>query len=91
MKMETQAKNDSPAGSPQPARGKRTGLIAAVLAVAALGGLWALGYWPRAARTRQLAAGARAQQQLLPPVTVVPAREAPAEVEIGRASCREKV
>lgn len=83
MKMETETKNNSAAGSPHPHRGGHKVLLLAVIAAAALGALWALGYWPRATRTRQLAAAAQAQQQALPSVTVVPAREAPAEVEIS--------
>lgn len=83
MKTETEMNHSGGAASGRPVRAGRKGLIIAVLAVAALGALWILGYLPRAARTRQLAAGAQAQQQSLPSVTVVPAREAPAELEIS--------
>lgn len=83
MKMETETKNSQAAGSPQPARPARKGLVIAVLALVLLGGLWILGYWPRAARSRQLAVAARAQQESLPAATVVPARRAPSEVEIS--------
>lgn len=83
MKMETEANHSRATGTARPNRPGRKGLIIAILAVALLGALWAVGYWPRAARSRQLAAGAQAQQQTLPSVTVVPAREAPAEVTIS--------
>lgn len=83
MKTETEMNHSGGVAPGRPVRTGRKGLIIAVLAVAALGALWLLGYRPRAARTRQLAAGAQAQQQSLPSVTVVPAREAPAELEIS--------
>jgi len=83
MKLDTETKDNSAVGSPRSARPKRKGLIIAVLSVALLGGLWTLGYLPRAARTRQLTTGAQRQLQSVPSVTVVPAKEAPAEMEIS--------
>ncbi len=83
MKMETETNQNEAARPAPPKRPGSKGLIAAILALVVLGGLWALGYWPRAARSRQLAAAAQAQQHALPAATAVPAREAPAEVEIS--------
>lgn len=40
---------------------------------------FAIGYWPRVTRARRLAATAQANRHALPAVTVVPAKEAPAE------------
>jgi RND family efflux transporter MFP subunit len=64
-------------------RGHARGLLILAVTVVGLGALWALGYWPRATRARQLAAAAQAVQRSLPSVTVVPVKGAPAEVEIS--------
>lgn len=81
--MRMEPRTEGMAGSQQAGRRSRKALVAAALAAVALGALLAVGYWPRATRARQLAATAQAQQQSLPSVTVVPAKEAPAEVEIS--------
>ena len=57
-------------------------LVWIIAAALALGGLFVLGYWPRAARARKLAEGVRASRRALPSVTVALAKEAPAEAEL---------
>lgn len=81
--MRMEPRTEGMAGSQQAGRRSRKALVAAALAAVALSALLAVGYWPRATRARQLAATAQAQQQSLPSVTVVPAKEAPAEVEVS--------
>jgi RND family efflux transporter MFP subunit len=54
----------------------------AAVTVLLLGGLLALGYWPRARQARNLAAVAHAGQQTLPVVSVVGVKQAPAEVDL---------
>ncbi len=82
-KLETEANYDRADGCEPPNRRGRKGVFLALVTVAFLGLLFGLGYLPRAARSRQLAAEARGQQQQVPSVTVVPAREAPAEINIS--------
>jgi RND family efflux transporter MFP subunit len=83
MKLNPDEKDNGAAGPLPPDRGVRKGLFIALVSVALLGVLWTMGYLPRAARARQLIAGAQTQQQTLPSVTVVPVKEAPAEVELA--------
>ena len=56
--------------------------VTAVVAVLLLGGLLALGYWPRATQARKLAAAAQADQRTLPMVSIVVVKQAPAEVDL---------
>jgi RND family efflux transporter MFP subunit len=63
-------------------RSSRGVWIATALAVLLLGGLLALGYWPRAKQARKLAAASRAGQDTLPVVSVVAVKQAPAEVDL---------
>ena len=56
--------------------------VTAVAALLLLGGLFLLGYWPRATQARKLAAASQASRHALPVVSVVVAKQAPAEVDL---------
>jgi RND family efflux transporter MFP subunit len=61
---------------------RRRILAWAAVAVLALAGLLALGYWPRAARARKVAAAAQSSQRGLPAVTVVLVKAGPVETAL---------
>jgi len=61
---------------------RRRKILAWAAAVLVLAGMLALGYWPRAARARKLAAANQANQHELPAVTVVLVKEASADAEL---------
>jgi RND family efflux transporter MFP subunit len=69
----------APQGKGRPGRGI---WVIALVAVLLLGGLLALGYWPRASQARKLATATEANQRSLPVVSVVVVKEAPAEVDL---------
>ena len=69
--------------TPQGKERSRRGIwLTAVVAVLLLGGLLALGYWPRATQARKLAATTQANQRTLPVVSIVVVKQAPAEVDL---------
>lgn len=70
-------------GTPQGKERSSRGIwVTAVVAVLLLGGLLALGYWPRATQGRKLAAATQANQRTLPMVSIVVVKQAPAEVDL---------
>ena len=79
MNDQRETENTEAAVSERKSSPRRKILAWAAVAVLALAGLFAVGYWPRAARTRKLAEAAQAGQHVLPAVTVVLVKQAPAE------------
>jgi RND family efflux transporter MFP subunit len=70
--------------TPQGKERSRRGIwLTAVVAVLLLGGLLALGYWPRATQARKLAATTQANRRTLPVVSIVVVKQAPAEVDLA--------
>jgi RND family efflux transporter MFP subunit len=69
-----------PQGKRRPSRGI---WVTAFVAVLLLGGLLAIGYWPRAKEARKLAAATQANQHALPIVSVVVVKQAPSEVDLA--------
>jgi len=83
MSMETGTQIDQTAHQPPAPARRRKGLLVLLATIVVLGALWALGYWPRVTRAKQLAADAQARQKSAAAVAVAPVKEAPAEVEIS--------
>lgn len=75
----TSIEERTPQGKVRPSRGM---WVTAVVAVLLLGGLFALGYWPRATQARKLAATTQANQRTLPVVNIVVVKQAPAQVDL---------
>ena len=82
MNDQPQMKETEVAASERKNSRRRKILAWAAAAVLVLAGMLALGYWPRAARARKLAAANQVNQQALPAVTVVFVKEAPADAEL---------
>ncbi|NWG12932.1 MAG: efflux RND transporter periplasmic adaptor subunit [Acidobacteria bacterium] len=81
MKNQRETEITEPA-APERRNSRLRKTLAWVAVALVLAGILALGYRPRAARARKLAASNQAERHALPAVTVVPVKEAPAETEL---------